>query len=120
VLVVLLCSSFKAFLDNNCFFLLSSMQEIKIDEDDKVKQRDSGPISMEQASAISDGLYYYEQVSASTNSTFLIRRYYSVATLTEGAAALIHINALPDRLKVYLTITSIPFDLYEFPFYMNA
>lgn len=49
------------------------MQELRIDEGDKVKQRDSGPISTEQASAISDGLYYYEQVSAITNSTFLIR-----------------------------------------------
>ncbi|KAJ4787294.1 La-related protein [Rhynchospora pubera] len=36
-------------------------QEIRIEEGDKVKQRESGPISTEQASAISDGLYYYEQ-----------------------------------------------------------
>lgn len=55
------------------FFLLSSLQKIRIEEGDKVKQRGSGPILTEEAYAINDALYYYKQVGASTNSTFLIR-----------------------------------------------
>lgn len=49
------------------------MQELRIEDGDKVKQRESGPFLAEQESTINDGLYYYEQVAASTNSTFLIR-----------------------------------------------
>ena len=42
------------------FFLLSSLQKIRIEEGDKVKQRESGPILTEEAYAINDALYYYK------------------------------------------------------------
>ncbi|XP_078151920.1 LA RNA-binding protein isoform X2 [Carex rostrata] len=47
--------------DQDVSRLVIVTQELRIEDGDKVKQRESGPFLAEQESTINDGLYYYEQ-----------------------------------------------------------